>query len=576
MDAPIQPDTSAGKRQRSGAIRRFFPLIDSLQAYDRSAFLTDLNAGLLVGVILIPQGMAYAELAGVPAIYGLYTALFPVLIYAFLGSSRHLSIGPVAISSLLLFAGVSQLATPGSAEYVGLVITCGFLVGALQFLIRVTRLGFLASFLSYPVITGFTSAAAVIIILSQVKSIFGLAISSTAGFREASQYFFEHLADINLVTLALSLGSLLLLLGLGKWFPKVPGALLVVIGSIALCYGAQLDTLGVAIIGTIPSGIPAFSLPPLGLQSVRELGPTLVTLTLMGVVECISIGRSIADQQRTYEIDANQELIAIGMSKMVGGFFAAIPSSGSFSRSSINATAGARSQLSTLVAALLVLLTLLFLTPLFYYLPKAILATIIILSVFKLIAVQEAYKLWQSHRSDFWMLLITFGSTLLLGIVTGVFLGVILSLAMVLYRISTPHVAVLGRVPGKTYYRNIERFDSVIEVADHLIVRFDQQLYFGNADFFKDRIRHLIKQHKAPLHAVFLDAQGINAIDSSGMRSLLDLNRDLTERGIHFYICNPIGPIRDRIKIHNEKYPNEALTLSMFLHDAVMQEINGG
>lgn len=171
MDAPIQPDTSAGKRQRSGAIRRFFPLIDSLQAYDRSAFLTDLNAGLLVGVILIPQGMAYAELAGVPAIYGLYTALFPVLIYAFLGSSRHLSIGPVAISSLLLFAGVSQLATPGSAEYVGLVITCGFLVGALQFLLGVTRLGFLASFLSYPVITGFTSAAAVIIILSQVKSI---------------------------------------------------------------------------------------------------------------------------------------------------------------------------------------------------------------------------------------------------------------------------------------------------------------------------------------------------------------------------------------------------------------------
>jgi sulfate permease, SulP family len=296
----------------------------------------------------------------------------------------------------------------------------------------------------------------------------------------------------------------------------------------------------------------------------------------MGVVECITIGKGIAAQERTYEIDSNQELIAIGASKIIGGLFSAMPSSGSFSRSAINAAAGARSQVSTLVAALLVLLTLLFLTPLFYYLPKAILATIIILSVFKLIAIGEARALWSSHRGDFWMLTITFASTLMLGIVTGVFLGVVLSLAMVLYRISKPHLAVLGRVPGKPYYRNIERFDSVIEVDDHLIVRFDQQLYFGNADFFKDRIRQLIKQHTAPLHAVFLDAQGINAIDSSGMRSLLDLNRDLTERGIHFYICNPIGPIRDRINSHNEKYPNEALTLSMFLHDAVMQEMNGG
>jgi SulP family sulfate permease len=290
------------------------------------------------------------------------------------------------------------------------------------------------------------------------------------------------------------------------------------------------------------------------------------------MVECVSIGKRIAAQHGNYSIRPNQEMIAIGLAKIGGSFFAALPSSGSFSRSAINSNAGARTQVSTLFTALLVLLSLLLLTPLFYYLPKTILAAIIILAVYKLISITEARHLWYTNRSDFWMLIATFIATLLLGIEAGVLIGVVFSFAMVLYRISKPHIAVLGRVPGKTYYRNIKRFDEIIPSEDHLIVRLDQQLYFGNADYFKERINYLILRHPVSLKNVFLDAKGISSIDSSGLLSLLDIQDRLAIQDIKFFVCNPIGPVRDSIRQHNRHSPEDKrIKLSLFLHDAVEQ-----
>jgi SulP family sulfate permease len=552
---------------------QFFPLIRDLNNYSRQFFWADLNAGLVVGIMLIPQAMAYAVLAGMPAIYGLYGSLIPLVIYAFLGSSKHLSIGPVAISSLLIFSGVSQIATPGSPEYISLVITCGLLTGVLQLLIGLTKLGFLANFLSYPVITGFTSAAAVIILLSQLKDFFGVPTPDGLSLDEASLYFFQHLNQFNPLSLSLGLGSLLLMALLKQLSPKIPDALLVVMVGTLLCYYYQLQTQGLAIIGSIPKGLPGFQVPEL--FKLQQLLPTIFTVTLIGMVECVSIGKRIAAQKGNYTIVPNQEMMAIGLAKIGGSFFAALPSSGSFSRSAINSNAGARTQVSTLITALLILLSLLFLTPLFYFLPKTILAAIIILAVRKLLSIAEARQLWYTNRSDFWMLTATFIATILLGIEIGVLIGVVFSFAMVLYRISKPHIAVLGRVPGKSYYRNIKRFDETIASEDHLIVRLDQQLFFGNADYFKDRINYLIDRRPISLKNVFLDAKGINSIDSSGLLSLLDLQERLAAQDINFFVCNPIGPVRDSINKYNQHSPEDKhIKLSLFLHDAVEQADN--
>jgi len=353
------------------------PLLGYLNSYKKSVLGRDLFAGLTVGVVLVPQAMAYAMLAGVPPIYGLYAGLIPLIIYALLGSSRQLSIGPVAVSSILVLAGISTVATPFTPEYISLAILTGILAGLLQLALGILRLGFLVNFLSRPVIAGFSSAAAIIIMISQFRDVFGFQVNGSSS-AESLMFTLSHIKETHGLTLSIALTSLLLLFGFRKLSKKIPAALVVaILGTTMTAFLGWADQ-GVAIIGDIPKGLPSFLLPEFSMDNIKAIIPTVLTVGIIGTVEVLSIGKLLESRTRDHILEPNRELIAVGLSKVVGGFFQAMPSSSSFSRSAINNDSSAYSQVSSIITFVLMLLTLLFFTPLFYYMPKAVLAAIIL------------------------------------------------------------------------------------------------------------------------------------------------------------------------------------------------------
>lgn len=550
---------------------QLFPIASDLKDYNKQSFISDLIAGLTVGVMLVPQGMAYATLAGMPVIYGLYSSVIPLILYALLGTSRQLSIGPVAVSSTLILSGVSQVISPDTDinTYISLVVLTGLMVGIAQMLMSFAKLGFLVNFLSRPVIAGFTSAAAIIILFSQLKDFLGMDITRSSAILDAPMHVLSHLSDINVLTFAIGIIAIVAMLLLKKLGKNVPDALIVVIIGTLLCWQADFSRYGVQIIESIPSGLPPFAVPNINWADIQALVPTIFTVTLIGVVECIGIAKAIESNHDEYEIKPNQELFAIGVSKIGGAFFSAFPTSGSFTRSAVNDLSGAKTNVASLITALVIILTLGALTPLFYYLPKAILAAIVILSVRSLFKLSEAKRLWRADRNDFWMMIATFVATLILGIELGVATGLVLSLVSVLYRSSKPHMAILGRVPGTQIFRNINRFNEAQQAKGTLIVRFDQQLYFANASYFKETIRKYIHEHPDDIQQVFLDAKGISDIDSTGLQALVELNESLKKQGVKLMVCNTIGPVRDTLDMHNADHTDKAIKMSLFLHNAV-------
>ncbi len=529
-----------------GKLKNLLPFVESLQGYSSNTFRRDLIAGLTVGVMLVPQGMAYAYLAGMPPIYGLYGGLIPLIIYALFGSSRQLSIGPVAISALLVLAGISKIAQPESPQYIELVILTGLLIGIVQIIMSLLRMGFLVNFLSHPIIAGFTSAAAVIIAVNQLKDMLGIEIPRMDHPVETLLYALKNISSTHLLTLGIGIGGILLMLGLKKINEKIPGALIAVIISIIAAKLFSLDQIGLAIVKEVPKGLPSFQWIGLDWNTIQLVIPTVLAVTIIGVVESIGIAKVLESKHQNYQISPNQELFALGISKFFGSLFQALPTSGSFTRSAVNNDSGAQTTIASMITALLIALTLWFLTPLFYYLPKAILAAIIILAVKGLFAFDEAIHLWHVHRRDFFMMIITFLATLVFGIAEGVLIGVLLSVGSVLYLSSKPHIAILGNIPGTVYYRNIERFDQAAQVEGRLIIRFDDQLYFGNVNYFKTQVQKLI-QENTHLDTLLLDASSIHEIDSSGMQVLEEVVDLLTKKDINFYISGVIGPVRDRL-----------------------------
>jgi len=526
-------------------LKLFFPIIENFSTHSAQDWRKDLIAGITVAVMLVPQGMAYAMLAGMPPIYGLYGGLIPLLLYAILGTSRQMSIGPVAISALLVMAGVSQIAAPMTPEYISLVILTGLLVGLAQFLLGVFRLGFLVNFISHPVIVGFTSAAAIIIAVSQLKDLLGISIPRFSHAFETVHYAADHFSETNWLTVSLCFGSIIVMVILKKINKAIPGALLVVVVGTLLVYFLGEEKMGVEIIRDVPQGFPIFQIPEITLEKLEILAPTIFTVTIICIVESIAIAKVLQAKHGDYQIRADQELIALGISKIGGTFFQSIPTSGSFTRSAVNHESGARSGFASIFTATLVGLTLLFLTPLFYYLPKAILAAIILLSVKSLFDWKEAKHLWQTHRSDFYMMLTTFIVTLVLGIEQGVLAGVILSICMVLYRSSKPHIAILGKLPSSINYRNIDRFESAKEPEDILVIRFDDQLYFGNASYFQEIIQEIVNKREVKPKMVLLDASSMHDMDSTGIHTLEEMQKYLNGKNITFYISGMRGPVRD-------------------------------
>ncbi|WP_456427286.1 SulP family inorganic anion transporter [Rhodocaloribacter sp.] len=527
-------------------LSRFFPPLQWMPNYRREDLSGDLSAGLTVGVMLIPQGMAYALIAGLPPIYGLYAALVPLIVYALFGTSRQLAVGPVAMVSLLVAAGVAPLAGDDVALYVTLALTLSLMVGALQFFLGVARFGFLTNFLSHPVLSGFTSAAALIIGLNQLKHLLGLNIARSNYIHEILWSALTQLGATHLPTLALGLGSIVLLVGLKRWKKTFPGALVVVVLTTLAVWVLRLDLNGVKIVGEVPSGLPGFRLPGVGMAEIDALIPTALAIGLVGFMESIAVAKAFASKHR-YEVDANQELIGLGLANLIGGLFQAYPTTGGFSRTAVNDQAGARTPLASILSAGVIALTLLFLTPLFFFMPKAVLAAIVMVAVVGLIDLKEAQFLWRVKRQDFYLLVLTFLATLSLGIEQGILVGVAASLVLVIQQSSRPHTAVMGRLPGTKTYRNIERNPEAVTRSDIIILRVDAALYFANVAYFKDKLRAI--EEKAPaLRAVIIDAYPMNRIDSSAAHALLEIIEDAERRGIRFYFAGVKGPVMDVLK----------------------------
>lgn len=523
------------------------PLLDSLREYNTSKWRGDLNAGVMVGILLVPQGMAYAVLAGLPPVYGLYASIVPLLIYALFGSSRHLAVGPVAMISLLVVAGIGELAEVGSERFIRLAILAAFGAGLLQLLMGLLKMGFLVNFLSHPVLSGFTSAAALIIAASQLGNLLGLETVRGTSFNETILAVITDIGSIEPTTALIGLGSLLFILLIRVWKKTAPASLLAVVIATAVSAFWNLEAGGVRVVGNIPGGLPLPGIDGFDISELKLLFPIILVISLVSYMESIAVAKSIASR-RGYRIDPDQELVALGASNLGGSFFQSFPVTGGFSRTAVNDQSGAQSGVASIISAGIVMLTLLFLTPLFHSLPMAVLAAIIVVAVFSLLDLKSAAALWRSDRRDLAMLLTTFGATLLLGIVEGILVGVILSLAMVIYSSTTPHTAELGQLGKSRNFRNIRRYPEASVDPELLIFRFDSQLYFANVEHFRETLEKHVEKKGANLKRVILDASAIHNIDSTGIHTLSELIGNLRLRRIGVSIAGAIGPVRDKLK----------------------------
>lgn len=530
-------------------IRKFLPILDWLPIYRKADLNGDLFAGITVGVLLVPQGMAYAMIAGLPPIYGLYASFIPQVIYALFGSSRQLSVAPVAMISLLIGAGVSELAEVGSEEYLGIALLLAFLVGLLQLLFGLLRMGFLVNFLSQPVINGYTSAAAIIIGLSQLKHLLGVQMPSSNLIHEIVVSTSAYIGQTHILSLVIGILSIFLILLIKRINKNLPGTLIITILSIVIVLIFSLEKAGVKIVGFVPGGLPPLALPDMDFDKLKSLFSLALIISLVGYMESISVAKAIQSRKRNYRVSPNQELIGLGFANLAGSFFSAFPVSGGFSRTAVNDMAGARTNLSSVISAIVVGLTLLFFTGLFYNLPNTVLAAIIMVAVYGLIDIKTPLFLFKTNKKDFAMLLITFVSTLIFGVQIGITTGVILSLGLVIHRSVYPHLAELGKLPDTNYYRNLSRFPEAIERKDALIFRFDSELYFANINYFKERLEQMMARKGDALKVIILNAQSIYSIDSSAVKGLEEIIDECQRRGIEFYMTEVIGPVRDSLKV---------------------------
>ncbi|MDB9314877.1 solute carrier family 26 protein [Spirulina sp. CS-785/01] len=547
------------------ALTRFVPILDWGLHYNPKDLPGDITAGIIVTSLLVPQSMAYALLANLPPQVGLYASILPLILYAVLGTSRSLAVGPAAVDSLLVATGVGAVAAVGSPEYLSLAILLAFSVGVVQILLGVFRLGFLVNFISQAVIVGFTSGAAFIIALSQFKHLLGLEIPSSSNFFELLFLLIRAIPNTHLMTFALSVGSIVILLVFKTIIPKVlkqremspvamtpitkGGPLFVVIVSTILVWQLGLDT-KVNIVGEIPQGLPPLTLPSLNLGDIQRLFPVILTLTFVSFVEAFAVAKSLASQRRQ-KVDANQDLIALGTANLGSAFSGGYSVTGGFSRSVVNFTAGANTQLAAIITAVLIFITVWFLTPLFYFLPQASLAAIILVAVVNLIKIEPLQRLWRYNKADGVALLVTFFAVLITGVATGIVVGVIFSIILYLWRTSRPHIAIVGRVGESEHFRNIERHE--VSTCPHVLaIRVDESLYFANTKALEGYLTNAILQYPQVKHLVLI-CSGINFIDGSALETLEQLIQEMEQIGVTFYLAEVKGPVMDHLE--KAKFP---------------------
>ncbi|HWL41854.1 MAG TPA: sulfate permease [Ilumatobacter sp.] len=530
---------------RHGRLARFVPITGWAPRYPRGKWRGDVTAGLTVAVMLIPQGMAYASLAGMPPISGLYAAIVGIAVYAVLGTSGSLAVGPVAITSLMTIEGVSRVVEPGDPSYPATVALLALVTGMILVVLGLARLGVLVNLLSHPVISGFTSAAAIVIALSQVKDLLGLDIGRPAGTIATVRALVDNLGGTNAATIVLAAAALTALAAGRRYARRWPTALIVVTLATLMAWLFELGEHGVTVLGDVPSGFPSPTLPEMSTGLLTGLVPVAATIAVVAFAEGVSVATAIARKTRD-TIDANQELIAAGAANAAAGVFSGFPIAGGFSRTAVNHEAGARTPLASLVTAAVLMVAVLWMTPLFVHLPKAVLAAIVVVAVLTLVDVTDARHTFAVSRADGATLALTFLVTLLVGIEPGLVAGVGFSLAAFVWRNATPHTTELGRVAGTTEYRNVNRWPTHT-TPEAVVVRTDGPLFFANSRRLGDHVQRLVAS-RAGVRSVVLDASAITDIDATGIHALADLDRDLATAGVTLHLATVRGPVRDSLR----------------------------
>ena len=511
-------------------LRRIFPFLRWFP-YSGNSFRADFLAGLTVALVLVPQSMAYAQLAGMPPYYGLYAAFLPVMVAALWGSSNQLGTGPVAVVSLLTASALTPLAAAGSEQFVALAIVLALLVGIVQLVLGVFKLGVIVNFLSHPVIVGFTNAAAIIIALSQVSKLLGVPMGRSEHFIADIWGVVQKIGQTHGPTLAMGVVAIALIWGFRRWAPKLPGVLIAVTVTTAASWLLEFNTvLGGQIVGKVPEGLPSMNLPAISWQMIGTLLPTAIVISLVGFMEAISIAKAIAAKTKQ-KIDPNQELIGQGLANLVGAMTQAFPVSGSFSRSAVNINAGAATGMSSVFTGAFVLLTLLFLTPLLYHLPQPVLAAVIIMAVVGLVNFDAVKHAWQASRHDGVAAIVTFLATLAFAphLDTGILIGAGLAVGLYLYRTMTPRIAILGRhSDGSLRDARVHNLPASEVVT---AVRFDGSLYFANVAYFEDAILEAVASNPKAKYLLVV-GNGINELDASGEEVMHHLADSLRAGGV--------------------------------------------
>lgn len=521
---------------------RLVPMTHWLRHYPRPALRGDVIAGLTVAVMLVPQGMAYANLAGMPPVTGLYAAIVGIIAYAVFGTSGALAVGPVAITSLLTISGLSSIVSPDDPTYPAVAALLALSVGAILLVAGIARLGFLVNFLSHPVISGFTSAAAITIALSQVKDLLGVDIGRPDGVVDTISSTFSSLGTTNAPTLVIAGVAVVALWGGRRLAPRAPVPLIVLAAATVATWGLSLADRGVAILGDVPSGLPSPQMPDVTVSLLGDLAPVALAIAVIAYAEGVSVAKAIARRHRA-RIDANQELVATGAANVASSAFGGFPVAGGFSRTAVNNQAGARTPLASLITAVVLAATVVWLTPLLFYLPKAVLAAVVIVAVASLVDVTDAKETWRTRRSDFVALAVTFLATLFIGVEPGLAIGVVFSLVLFVYRSANPHATELGRVEGSAEYRNVSRWTTRTD-GRIVVLRVDGPLFFANTKFLTDQVSSLLAD-RPDVGWVVLDAAGIGDLDASGVHALAELDADLRDSGVTLVMATVRGPVRD-------------------------------
>ncbi|WP_343487136.1 solute carrier family 26 protein [Allomuricauda sp. d1] len=529
-------------------MKKYLPILDWLPNYERAYLSGDIAAGFTVGVMLIPQGMAYAMIAGLPPVHGLYAALVPNLVYAVTGSSRKLAVGPVALDSLIVASGLAAMKLSGLQEHIAMALFLALFVGLLQVLMGFLKMGFLANFLSRPVVSGFTSAAALVIAVSQLKYLLGIELDAVRTLATL-QELFGKIDTLNVWDLAIGVTAIVAIFLLKKLNRKLPAAMVVVVLSILGVYFFSNQNTVVTLLGFIPQGLPSFQLHTIASDDWVRAFPLALVLAFIAFAEAMTMAKAVEDKSQEYHTDPNQELRALGVSNIMGSFFQSYPANSGFSRTAVNVNEGAKTGLASIISAAVVGLTLLFLTPYFQYLPKTVLGAIILVAVYGLVDIKYPIQLAKQQRDEFMLYAITFLTTLFIGVSEGIIFGVLFSLVLLVYRSSKPHVAVLGKIRGMEYFKNVNRFAEDVEIHDEiLMIRFDAQLFFANVQYFKKALLQEVDKKGAALKYVILNAEPVNYIDNTAMNQLENVVEQLRDKGIAFKLAGAIGPIRDTLQ----------------------------